>query len=192
MGRFRQGHPRRARGGPRDHGDLLPEAAASGRHSFLRRLPRDAREGDRHPGRHQHHARPSAREHQHRRAEKREGGHLAQAGRERALRSAADAAGRARDLSRVAPPRLQQQRRPAHAGGVDSVRRDWHSPRSAQLDRSPVLAAGHAGVSRVGAARARRVQLGAVAGAGARPAVPSELHLRGLSRLVRLRHRLPR
>ena len=38
------------------------------RHSRLRRLSRDAREGDRHPGRHQHHARPPARQHQHRRA----------------------------------------------------------------------------------------------------------------------------
>ena len=190
MGRRRQGHPRRTRSRPRDHGDLLPEAAASGRHSRLRRLSRDAREGDRYPGRRQHHARPPAREYQHRRAQEGQGGNLAQAGGERALRGTADVAGRARELGRVAPARLQQQPGSAHARGVDPGRGDWHRARSAQLDRPAVLAAGHAGVPRVGAGGARWFQLGAVAGAGARTSLPSELHLRGLSRLVRLRHRL--
>ena len=75
-------------------GDVLPEAGPTGGgHPRLRGLPRDAREGDRHPGRRQHHARPPARPHQHRGAPEGQGGDLAQAGRERAARGAADAAG---------------------------------------------------------------------------------------------------
>ena len=43
----------------------------------------------------------------------------------------------ARDERRaVAPARLQQQARSAHAGGVDQRRRHWHRARSAQLDRT--------------------------------------------------------
>ena len=54
-------------------------------HAVLRGLPGDAREGNRHPGDHQHHAGPSAREHQHRGAPEGQGRDLAQAGRQRAL-----------------------------------------------------------------------------------------------------------
>ena len=58
-----------------DHGDLLREAGPpEPRHPILRGLPRDAREGDRHPGHRQHHARPPARQHQHRGAEEGQGG----------------------------------------------------------------------------------------------------------------------
>ena len=69
---------------------------------------------------------------------------------------------------------------------------DRHRPRSAQLDEPAVLAAGHAGVPQVRAARAGRLQLGAVAGARTGSSVSPELHVRGLPRLVRVRRRLPR
>ena len=69
---------------------------------------------------------------------------------------------------------------------------DRHGARSAQLDEPAVLAAGHAGVSSGGTAGTGWLQLGAVAGAGAGASLSSELHVRRLSRLVRLRSRLPR
>jgi hypothetical protein len=70
---------------------------------------------------------------------------------------------------------------------VDPRRGDWHRARSAQLDRPSVLAAGDAGVPHVRTGRPRRLQLGALAGSRARTPLPSELHLRGLPRLVRVR-----
>ena len=102
----------------------------------------------------------------------------------RTLQAARESAGA------VAPARLQQPAGSAHAGGVDPGRRHRHGARGPQLDQPPVLAAGHAGVPRVGAARAGGLQLGAVAGARARSPLSSELHLRGVPRLVRVRHRL--
>src|SRR4029453_11622336 len=66
--------------------------------------------------------------------------------------------------------------------------RHRHRARGAQLDEQAVLAAGDAGVPRIWATRAAGIQLGAVAGAGARSPVPSELHVRGLPRVVRVRH----
>ena len=87
-------HPRWTRRRARDHGDLLPEArSALEGHPILRGLPRDVREGARHPGHRQHHSRSSARLHQHRGAQEEQGGHLAQASRQRTARGAAGAAG---------------------------------------------------------------------------------------------------
>ena len=104
--------PRRPRRRAAHHGDLLQEAEpAVGRHPLVRRLPRDAREGNRHPGHHQHHAGSPARQHQHRGAEEGQGGDRAQAGRAAALRAAAHAGGQQGRQRRHAPARLQQQRR---------------------------------------------------------------------------------
>ena len=193
LGRRRHRHPRGPRRRAADHGDVLPQAESPGvRHPLVRRLPGDAREGDGHPGRREHHARSPARQHQHLGAPERTRRHLAQARRERAPRSAAHAAGRARKCRAVAPAGLQQQSRPVHAGRVDQGRRDWNGARSAQLDRSPLLATGHAVVPRVGPARSVRLQLAALAGARTRSSVPSELHVRRVPRLVSVRHRLPR
>ena len=94
---------------------------------------------------------------------------------------------------RVAPARLQQQARPAHAGGVDQRRR-----RSAPCAKCttgpnrPFWPQGMQAYHASGAARARRLQLGAVAGSRAGSPVPSELHVRRVPRLVCLRNRLPR
>ena len=74
---------------------------------------------------------------------------------------------------------------------VDQRRRHRPRPRSAQLDESAVLAAGLAGVPRVRASGAGRIQLGALAGSGARSALPSGLHVHALSWVVCVRRRLP-
>ena len=111
VGRGRQGHPRRPRRRPGDHGDLLPEAEPRRQASAPTRTIREMLEKETDiqgvinitPD-HQHG------QHQHRRAAQGQGGDLAQAGGERALRSAAHVAGGARELRRVAPARLQQQR----------------------------------------------------------------------------------
>ena len=76
-------------------------------------------------------------------------------------------AGGAREHGAVAPAGLQQQPGSPHAGGMDRRGRHRHRARGAQLDEPAVLAAGHAGVPRVRAARAAGLQLGAVAGARA-------------------------
>ncbi len=192
VGRGEHGDPRRPRRRQRDHGDLLPEAESPGRHPRLRRLPRDAREGNGHPGRRQHHARSSARQHQHRGAREGQGRHLAQAGRERPLRGPAHGAGRAREQGVLAPAGVQQQRRSPRARRVDQGRRDRYREGSAQLDEPSVLAAGDAGVPRVGPRGSGRIQLGAVAGPGTGSSVSSELHARRVPRLVCVRHRLSR
>src|SRR5690606_42122426 len=54
------------------------------------------------------------------------------------------------------------------------------------------MAAGLARLSHRDAARAAGLRLGALAGAGSGSAVPSELHLHALPRVVRLRRRLVR
>ena len=79
--------------------------------------------------------------------------------------------------SAVAPARLQQHARPAHARGMDQGGRHRHRPRGPQLDQPSVLAAGHAGVSRVQPPRTGRLQLDAVAGSRARSSLPPDLHL---------------
>ena len=110
-----------------------------------------------------------------------------------ALRSAARRCELARDeRGAVAPAGLQQHAGPAHARSVDQRRRHRHRARGAQLDQPSVLAAGLAGVLRVGSAGARRLQLGRCGRARAGSSVSPELHVLPLSRLVRLRRRLPR
>ncbi len=122
-----------------------------------------------------------------------QGRNLAQAGRERALRSAAHAAGGARQQRRVAPPRLQQQsptgtrsRRgsmPASIGAVREVhnwtnRPFWPQGMQAYHASGPPVPDGFNWALWQGPEPDRPV--------------PSELHVRRVSRLVRLRHRLPR
>ena len=123
MGRERHGHPRRAatsRG--RSWRPTTGSRIARGGIRVVRGLPRDAREGNRHPGHRQHHARSPARQHQHLGAAEGQGRHLAQAGRERAARSAPCRAGGAREHGAVAPARLQQQRRTATRSRRGSTR----------------------------------------------------------------------
>ncbi len=193
VGRGRHRHPRRPRRRQGDHGDVLRQAAAAGRRdSIVRRLPRDAGEGAGHPGHRQHHAGPSARQHQHRRPPAGRRRHLAQAGGERPPRGPPHGRRGAREQRPLPSARLQQQPRSAHAGGLDQRRRDRHGSRGAQLDQPSVLAAGHVSLSPERAAGAGGLQLGAVAGTGGRSSLPSELYLRGLSGLVRVRHGLPR
>ena len=71
-------------------------------------------------------------------------------------------------------------------------RRHRQRPRSAQLDQPSVLAAGIPGVLQVGSADPGRLQLDALPGTGTGSPLPSRLHLLSLSRLVRLRRRVPR
>ena len=116
-------HPRGPRGRQRDHGDLLPEAAAPERgHPGVRGLSRDAREGAGHPGHREHHARSPARQHQHLGAEEGQGRHRAQAGRPYGGRSAPHAGGGAREVGDHASARLQQLGGPSHPGGLDQRR----------------------------------------------------------------------
>ncbi len=105
--------------------------------------------------------------------------------------ASAHAGNRPREEGDHASARLQQFAGSPHARRVDQRRRHWPRPRSAQLDESAVLAAGLAGVPRVRASGAGRIQLGALAGSGARSALPSGLHVHALSWVVRVRRRLP-
>ena len=164
----------------------------SRRHSRLRRLPRDAREGERHPGRRQHHARPSARQHQHRGAEEGQGGDLAQAGGERALRAAPHARGRARAARRprtcsptATAPTGTRWRRGSTRGAIGTVREvhNW-------TDR-PFWPQGMQDYHASGPAVPDGFNWALWQGPEPeRPYHPSYT-LRGLSRLVCVRHRLP-
>ena len=137
VGRRRHRHPRRPRRRAGDHGDLLPEAEPPGRrHPVLRGLPRDAREGDRHPGRRQHHARSPARQHQHRGAAERQGRDLAQAGGAAcSTKCGARCRPRASSARAVAPARLQQQADRHTLAAWIKAGVDRHRARGAQLDR---------------------------------------------------------
>ena len=163
------------------------------RHPVVRGLPRDAREGDRHPGRREHHARSPAR----RASTSRRSGRARPPSRTSPSRACST---RCAARSRLRAPAPAPSHLLAYSNNPDrhtlaawiSGRRDRTGPRGPQLDQPSVLAAGDAGVPRVRPARATRVQLGAVAGPGTRSPVSPRLHLRGVSRLVRVRHRLPR
>ena len=177
-----------------DHGDLVPEArSAGGRHPRLRRLPRDAREGNRHPGRRQHHARSSARRHQHRGAAQGQGGDLAQAGRERPPRSAAHASRR-----RGRAPR----RRTCSPTATRPIGTRWRrgsrpasSATCAKCTTGPTVRSGRRACRSI-TRRARRCPTASTGRCGRGPSPIGRTiratRIRGLSRLVCVRRRLPR
>ena len=112
---------------------------------------------------------------------------------QRALRSAAHARGGARR----APRRRTCSPTATRPTGTRWRRgsRPASSARCAKCTTGPTVRSGRRGcrsITRPGPPVPDGLQLDAVAGAGARSSVPSELHVRGLSRLVCVRHRLPR
>ena len=135
VGRGRHRHPRRPRRRAPDHGDLLQEAEPpGGRHPRLRGLPRDAREGNRHPGHRQHHAGSPARQHQHRGAEEGQGRDRAQAGRaaaatklRRTLEVSRAEHGAVRICSPTATRRIATRWRHGSTAGVIGTVREVHN-----------------------------------------------------------------